>query len=127
MKKYKYLWAVFYGILLIGFTVYVALDTFVLNYTISVKPQGEEIVFSEDTNLHYSDTEENGDVIDEPIVTENNYQDKNIQISIQNIQYCDTNVYIADVKITSAEYLKTAFAKGNYFQNPLFTIRFVYP
>ena len=49
MKKYKYLWAVFYGILLIGFTVYVALDTFVLNYTISVKPQGEEIVFSEDT------------------------------------------------------------------------------
>ena len=117
MKKYKYLWAVVYTLVLLGFTTYVALDTFILSRTIPVTPQGNQIVFptlpEQPTTADTEDTAgANG-----PVITENSYQDENISITIREARYCDTNVYIADVKINSAEYLKTAFAHGSYGKN----------
>lgn len=116
MKRCKYLWAALYTLVLLGFTTYVALDTFVLSQTISVTPQGNQIVFP---TLQQPTTEETEDNTNHngPVITENSYQDENISITIQESRYCDTNVYIADVKISSAEYLKTAFAHGSYGKN----------
>ncbi len=45
------------------------------------------------------------------------YSDGNISVTIEEYTYNDTRVYVADVKLNSAEYLKTAFADDAYGKN----------
>lgn len=45
------------------------------------------------------------------------YQDENICISIQEYNAEDTVIYVADVTLSSAQYLKTAFADDTFGQN----------
>jgi exopolysaccharide biosynthesis protein len=45
------------------------------------------------------------------------YSDENISVTIEEYTYNDTRVYVADVKLNSAEYLKTAFADDAYGKN----------
>ena len=45
------------------------------------------------------------------------YADENIEITINTYREYDSYIYVADVKIASLEYLKTAFAKGKYGKN----------
>ena len=53
----------------------------------------------------------------EPIITENSYQDAHISIQIDTRRLDDTTVYIADVTLSSPEYLKTALAQNAYGKN----------
>lgn len=53
----------------------------------------------------------------EPVVTETSYQDENITIVLSEYETQDTTVYVADVTVSSAEYLKTAFAQNSYGKN----------
>ncbi len=43
--------------------------------------------------------------------------DEKIQIEIYKIRRFETDLYIADIRLASAEYLRTAFAKGKYGRN----------
>ena len=52
-----------------------------------------------------------------PDVTENTYTDENICISITEYEVSDSVVYVADVQLKSADYLKTALAQGAYGKN----------
>ena len=52
-----------------------------------------------------------------PIITENSYTDENIQITITEYEAAGTTIYVADVQVSSPEYLKTALAKGVYGRN----------
>ena len=52
-----------------------------------------------------------------PAVTEDSYTDENIKIEISEYNVNDTTVYIADVQLKSAGYLKTALAQGLYGKN----------
>ena len=45
------------------------------------------------------------------------YSDENIQITLVQSRAYDSTVYWADVQVTSAEYLKTAFAQDTYGKN----------
>ena len=45
------------------------------------------------------------------------YSDGNISIDVKEYRYLDTELYVADVTVSSAEYLKTAFAKSSYGRN----------
>lgn len=45
------------------------------------------------------------------------YQDENISISLSQQRVYDTEVYIADIKLSSAQYLKSAFAFDTYGKN----------
>ncbi len=57
---------------------------------------------------------------DPPIEFLNNdttYQDENISISISQYIENDTSIYVADVQVSSAEFLKTAFAYDTYGKN----------
>lgn len=114
MQKRKSHWTLIYGALLFCFTLFVILDAFVLSQEIAVDPQGGGIQFPNGTG---NDNADRFPQLDEPIITENSYQDSHIRITIEERRYCDTNVYIADVEIISAEYLKTAFAEGQYGKN----------
>ncbi|MBQ9890464.1 MAG: phosphodiester glycosidase family protein [Firmicutes bacterium] len=52
-----------------------------------------------------------------PVITENSYTDENISIVITEYERDDTIIYVADVQLSSAEYLKTALAQGAYGRN----------
>lgn len=94
----KYSWAVFYGILLIGFTIYAALDTFVI----------ERVYENGYQKIADKQEEAEGDTGD---------KQENISIIIKKYREYDTDIYVADITLSSAEYLKTAFAKGLYGRN----------
>ncbi|SEL81048.1 Predicted protein [Butyrivibrio sp. ob235] len=48
---------------------------------------------------------------------ETSYKDENVTIELTTYDEYDTKIYVADVTLTSAEYLKTAFAEDTYGKN----------
>jgi exopolysaccharide biosynthesis protein len=126
--KRKYVWAAVYSLLLTGFTVYVALDTFVITRVYTVVPSQENYLEdgldaeSED-NLTKERQEEfsSGFLSDSDsssvLITENSYSDENISVFINEYREYDTSIYVADVQVTSAKYLKTALADNAYGKN----------
>ncbi len=52
-----------------------------------------------------------------PVITENTYSDSNIQIIITSYREYDTEIYVADITVSSLEYLKTALANNSYGKN----------
>ena len=89
-----------YGVLLTGFTVYLFMDTFFISKV-------------------YRVAEETGE---QDIVLENNqeeasYEDGNISITLTEYREEDTSIYVADIVLSSPEYLKTAFAQNSYGKN----------
>ncbi|MBR6807260.1 MAG: phosphodiester glycosidase family protein [Clostridia bacterium] len=101
----KYLFGFLFGVLLTAFSVYVILDVFVIVrvYT-PVIPENHENVTMEPPSS-------------EPIVTDTSYSDGNISIEITTHRAYKTNIYVADVKLASVGYLKTAFAKDSFGKN----------
>ena len=58
----------------------------------------------------------------QPVTTDNvsetdTYQDENATITLKEYTTNDTKVYVADVQLSSAKYLKTAFASDTYGKN----------
>ena len=49
--------------------------------------------------------------------TDTSYQDENVSIALTTYRVNDTTVYVADVTMSSAQYLKTAFANNTYGKN----------
>lgn len=48
---------------------------------------------------------------------DSSYQDDNISITLKEYAQNDTTIYVADIRLDSAEYLKTAFAEDTYGKN----------
>ncbi|MCD7785864.1 MAG: phosphodiester glycosidase family protein [Oscillospiraceae bacterium] len=128
-----HLWAILYTIALVGFTVYIALDTFVLETVYDEIPEATaevtssvttsitevtEVTTVPETTTSAIETEATATVEDvEPIITDNYYSDGSITITITEYRENDTAIYVADVVLSSAEYLQTAFAKNAYGKN----------
>ena len=143
MKQRKLIWLKLYCGVLAAVTVYFLLDTFVIARVYSaegapnaessqpaqtaasqsepIDPQGEAETQSGETQNGSS--KQNGTANNAitksttPIITANSYTDENIQITITEYEAADTIIYAADVQVSSAEYLKTALAKGVYGRN----------
>ena len=138
MKKNKHLLGIVYGCILACFTVYVLLDTFVIpreyvqvekdenddnddndwgilgdNNSDEDKTSGNNKNPSNDKN----NTNNDSSFTDQVIITDNSYSDKDISITITEYREYDTAIYVAEVKISSPEYLQTAFAKNAYGRN----------
>ena len=109
---------VFLCILLI-FTVYVLLDTFVIERRIQVATEPQ--VMSEAASHEAEFTQQYASPLkssaSEPVLTDNSYNDGNISIEITEERIGDTTVYVADVQLASADYLKTAFADNTFGRN----------
>lgn len=109
MKTKKFPWVTLYCLLLCLFTVYVVLDTFVLVKTLSPEigtPSATEQNGNEQTDSPFA-----------PVITDSMYRDENILITVTEYRYEDSNVYVADIVLSSPEYLKTAFARGTFGRN----------
>lgn len=126
----KYGWAVFYGVLLTVFTLYVVLDTFVITRVYVPVPEEQETTtktsVTEVTTTEMPTTTEEStslQVIEETtteqklIINDTMYKDGNITIILTEYREYDTAIYVADVRLSSPEYLKTALAKGAYGKN----------
>ena len=112
----KYIWGLCYGILLTAFTVYVMLDTFVIPRVYTDTTQNSEKSTSAVGNNDSSNTEKIPDSTSVTL-TDCSYSDENISITVTEYRENDTTIYVADVKVSSADYLKTAFAKGSFGKN----------
>jgi len=137
--KNKHAFATFYTIILITSTVWSLLDTFVIvdkvaavneslaNTSIYVALENDDSsINNSDSTMDENSTNsvlasdsgaESYSNIVEPIITENSYQDANIQITIETIREYDTDIYIADVIVSDVAYLKTALANNTYGRN----------
>lgn len=110
MEK-KHHWGALYGIVLILFTAFVLLDTFVIprRYT----DVGDTQSGSSDTQ-----TDDSSSAGSSPTaVTDTSYDDGNRSITLTTTRYCDTTVYVADITLSSADALKTALAGNSYGKN----------
>ncbi len=118
MRKIRWTWA--YGILLFAFSLYTVLDTFVITrvYTVVEEESGEGTSADEEqTDEVLSTAIPAATASEEPVVTATSYSDDNIMITITEYERNDTIIHVADVQVTSAEYLQTAFAKSAYGKN----------
>lgn len=52
-----------------------------------------------------------------PVITDSSYADENIQMTLTTVRYADTDVYVADITLSSAEYLKTTLASNTFGTN----------
>ncbi|MBQ8555744.1 MAG: phosphodiester glycosidase family protein [Clostridia bacterium] len=98
----RYLWSVVYGVMLTAFTVYLALDTFVITRVYETAPDAAVPSAPQPRD---------------PVVTANSYEDGIISITIAEHREHDTTIYVADVTLASPEYLRTALAQGVYGRN----------
>lgn len=111
-KPFAY--ASIFGMLLTSGFTYSMLKTFVLSEAISTVSANNTATT---TTTSSSSSETAATAAASATVTENSYSDENIQISIETITTSNTTVYVADVQVSSAEYLKTALAQNTYGTN----------
>ena len=108
--KKPYVYAVTFGCLLTGAFSYSMLKTFVLSEAITT-------VAATETTTSDEVTESEAAAAATAVQTDTSYSDENIQVSIETITTNNTTVYVADVQVSSAEYLKTALAQNTYGTN----------
>lgn len=127
----RHWWAVLYGVLLTAFTVYLAMDTFVIArvYTVvsetgnetevEAEAEAEAETENETDSADAADAEQNDEMLSEiePVVSETSYCDENIQITLTEYREYETSIYVADIVLSSPEYLQTAFAQNAYGRN----------
>ena len=106
--KKPFAYAIVFGTLLTAANGYVLLKTYMI-------PSVEGRVIEAQDDSYYNDV-----IAVEPSqseITETSYTDENIKIVINTIRYDNTNVYIADITLSSASLLKTAMANDTYGRN----------
>lgn len=125
----KHLWAVCFSAALIAFTVYIALDTFViprvynsnateLNTSMFSNISKTALNNSQSSAQSSSSASEQGSGSSKAAVsTDTSYSDDNISVTITEYYENNTKIYAADIMLSSAEYLKTAFANDTYGKN----------
>lgn len=107
MKSLKkpFAYASVFGLLLTSGFTYSILKTFVLSETIATATSSNTTMTSSTAAPTSAD------------VTENSYSDDNIQIQLQTISKDNTTMYVADIQVSSPEYLQTALAQNTYGTN----------
>ena len=109
MKFFKkaYLYASVFGLLLTSFFTYSMLKTFVLSETISTVSNTS---FTSNTVVEIQAAKN-------AQVTDTSYSDGNISVNLTKKTVNETQTYVADVTLSSADYLKTALAQNSYGSN----------
>ena len=114
------------GVLAVLYSIYVLLDTFLLT-RIQQEAQADNLsVFQ---NLSVQKITEKSEAPDTSVTSQEtsqefseddvnyDYADENIRILLREYRQYDTSIYVAEVWLSSAEYLKTALAEGSYGKN----------
>lgn len=105
--KKRYAYASVVALLLTGSFSYSMLKTFVLAETISTVA----------TTSTSTNTATASQAAKTATATDSSYKDDNISINLTETTVKNTQVYVADVTVTSSDYLKTAFAQNAFGTN----------
>ena len=105
--KKPYLYASVLGLLLTSSFTYSMLKTFVLAETISTVPNTSST----------SNTAAASQAAKNAQVTDTSYSDGNISVDLTEKTVNETQVYVADITLSSSDYLKTALAQNSYGTN----------
>ena len=105
--KKRYAYASVFGLLLTGSFSYSMLKTFVLSETISTVA----------TTSTSTNTAMASQAAKTETVTDSSYKDDNISVNLSETTVNSTQVYLADVTVSSSDYLKTAFAQNAFGTN----------
>ncbi|MBP5631609.1 MAG: phosphodiester glycosidase family protein, partial [Clostridia bacterium] len=137
----KHIWTICFSAVLFAYTLYVVLDTFVIrrvydanavkvNTSMFATPlpsaastalpsdpdDPEEETALPDVNTYVPTATAEPTPV-QPYQDEDSYVDENITIELSTYEEYGTAIYVADVRLSSAEYLKTAFAQNKYGRN----------
>lgn len=137
----KHIWTICFSAVLFAYTLYVVLDTFVIrrvydanavkvNTSMFATPlpsaastalpsdpdDPEEETALPDVNTYVPTATAEPTPV-QPYQDEDSYIDDNITIELSTYEEYGTAIYVADVRLSSAEYLKTAFAQNKYGRN----------
>jgi len=105
-----YRWALIFSVLVICAFSFVLLDTFVIPKTIATAATTSTTTSETSaTDIKKNQTE--------AVVTDHSYDDGNIKITLETLEKYNTKVYIADIQVADASFLKTAFAGDTYGRN----------
>ena len=105
--KKPYLYASVLGLLLTSSFAYSMLKTFVLAETISTVSNTSST----------SNTTAASQAAKNAQVTDSSYSDGNISVTLTEKTVNETQVYVADITLSSSDYLKTALAQNSYGTN----------
>ena len=105
--KKRYAYASVLGLLLTGSFSYSMLKTFVL----------AEIISTVATTSTSSNAAAASQAAKTATVTDSSYKDDNITVNLSETTVNNTQVYVADITLSSSDYLKTAFAQNAYGTN----------
>ena len=105
--KKRYAYSSVLGLLLTGSFSYSMLKTFVLAETISTVA----------TTSTSSNAAAASQAAKTATVTDSSYKDDNISVNLSETTVNNTQVYVADITLSSSDYLKTAFAQNAYGTN----------
>lgn len=127
------LWAIVYTTLLIAFTGYVLLDTFVIERAYAAVPDGSPAqstwsAVTQAVSDSFSASKNSGAAISvpssadsaaasEPIVTDTSYRDDSVAVTLSTYRQSNTTVYVADIVLTDPARLCSAFARDIYGRN----------
>lgn len=100
-----YLISIFVALILIISSTFVLLDAFVIPKNLDSASKNEKNNFSK------------VEISNSKIVTDNSYEDSNINISIETHRKYDTTYYVAEIILKDPSLLKTAFANDTYGRN----------
>lgn len=105
VKKHAY--AILFSTALLGANTYSLLKTFVIPSAVTAVAETATSTSSSTAST------ETGEVTQ----TDTSYKDDNISVNIETLRKSDTTVYVADIQVSSSEYLKTALAQNTYGTN----------
>jgi exopolysaccharide biosynthesis protein len=136
--KRPYAFAALFSLVLTAAVVFTLLDAFVISKALQTVPQSSAPPLSSQEQTEAgtmgesgapAPSDDGGDIGEQkpsssetaaetsPEITDVSYKDENIEITIETVRAFDTDVYIADIKVRGAAYLKTAFAENVYGRN----------
>lgn len=132
-----YRMAILVAFVIISFSVFVLLDTFVIPKEIGndINNNTTEILSNDSSNttdiannssdtystdgndINNDSTSNLSSLSNTPLITDTSYEDEKIKISITTKRENNTTYYVADIVLSDSSLLKTAFANNNYGRN----------
>ena len=122
----KHIIVIAYVLILAVFTAYVALDTFVItrvygdsnsaNPITAETEQGGAATGSAGSTTG-ADSSADSDAAESAVVTGDSYSDENISVELSEYTSNNTQIHVAEVTLSSPEYLQTYLAHGVYGKN----------
>lgn len=106
MKKFlskPYRWAAIFSVLLAVAFTFTILDTFVTQKTIT---SVTSVASTASTAAQLT-----------AAITDKSYEDENIKITIETVRSYNSTIYVADIQVSNASYLKTTLANNAYGRN----------